>query len=274
MTTAAQNFNTPLKFSANLGFLWTELTLPDAIHAAANAGFDAVECHWPYAYDTNDIIHALHSTGLPMLGLNTDRGGDGQFGLTALPGAEAKARDAIMSALDYAAATNTRAVHVMAGRASGQAAETAFLENLTFAMAAAADRNIIVLIEPINTLDVPGYFLNTIAQASNLITAVNHPSLKIMFDCYHVAMMGGDVIADLEKYMPMIGHIQFAGVPSRGRPDEGDLDYGPILKTIQNLGWDMPLGAEYKPAPINPASSAQSAADDSLGWLSTFRRIS
>ncbi len=254
----------PLKFSANLGFLWTELSLPDAIYAAAAAGFDAVECHWPYTEDPAVIARVLAETGLPMLSMNTGRGGDGLFGLTALPHQQIAARDAIMAALDYAAATGTKAVHAMAGCSAGQDAKIVFLENLAFASAAAADRNITILIEPINTIDVPEYFLTTPDQAAAIIKAVDHPSLRMMFDCYHVAMMGGDVIEQLKRYLPIVGHIQFAGVPTRGWPDEGQLDYYAIFNAIQKMAWDKPLGAEYKPGGKTKAS---------LRWLSQIKKI-
>ena len=107
------------RLSANLGFLWADLALPEAIRAAARAGFDAVECHWPYAFDPGAVRAALDETGLEMLGLNTVRGGAGENGLLALPGREAEARAAIAQALDYAGRIGCKAVHVMAGFAEG-----------------------------------------------------------------------------------------------------------------------------------------------------------
>ena len=261
-----------LKFSANLGFLWTELSLPEAIYAAKEAGFDAVECHWPYDYDPRDIAQALAETGLPMLGLNTIRASEESnseesnseefFGLTALPGRIPQARAAITSAIDYAEATGTRAVHVMAGRAEGDEAKETFVENLIFACDYAAGKNITILIEPINTIDVPGYFLNTLEQAHDIITMVARKNLKIMFDCYHVAKMAtdlitDDVIASLKAFRPHIGHIQFASVPNRTRPDEGNLDYDAVFAEIVKMGWNHPLGAEYKP---------NGSTEASLGW--------
>lgn len=256
-----------IKFSANLGFLWTELSLPEAIYAAKEAGFDAVECHWPYDDDPRDIAQALAETGLPMLGLNTIRGNEesaseGLFGLTALPDHIPQARAAITSAIDYASATGTRAVHVMAGLAEGNEAKATFVENLVFACDYAADKNITILIEPINTTDVPGYFLNTLEQAHDIITIVARANLKIMFDCYHVAKMASDlitddVIANLKAFKPHIGHIQFASVPNRTRPDEGELDYDAVFAEIAKMGWNHPLGAEYKP---------NGPTEASLGW--------
>ncbi|WP_150495800.1 hydroxypyruvate isomerase family protein [Roseibium aquae] len=252
------------RFSANLGFLWTELSLRDAICAAARAGFDAVECHWPYNTPAADVAAALAETGLPMLGLNTRRGNvaSGENGLAALPGREVEARAAIDEALSYAEAVDARAVHVMAGCAEGAAAEAAFTANLRYACERAGP-NRIILIEPLNPWDAPGYFLNRTGQAAEIIAGVGASNLKLMFDCYHVGRTEGDVIGRLRALMPIIGHIQFASVPDRGPPGHGELDLGPVFAEISALGWIVPLGAEYKVT--GPTS-------DSLGWMQVLRR--
>ncbi len=177
-----------MRFSANLGFLWADRPLAHAIHAAADAGFDAVECHWPFAAPASEVSAALATTGLPMIGLNTSPGdrAAGEFGLAALPGREGEARAAIDEAIAYAAAVGARHVHVMAGHAEGPAAEDAFLVNLDHACRAAAPRGIGILIEPLNRHDAPGYFLATTGQAEALIDRLGAPNLRLMFDCYHV----------------------------------------------------------------------------------------
>jgi len=253
------------RFSANLGFLWTDRSLPDAIRAAAAAGFDAVECHWPYDTPADDVAAALAETGLPMLGLNTRRGdvAAGETGLAALPGREAEARAAIDEALSYAEAVGAGAVHVMAGRAEGGAAQAAFIANLRYACAQAGPGRII-LIEPLNPWDAPGYFLNHTEQAAAIIAEIGAPNLRLMFDCYHVGRTEGDVIARLRALMPLIGHIQFAAVPDRGPPDHGTLDLAAVFAEIAALGWTAPLGAEYKVA---------GATDDTLGWMTALRAI-
>ena len=205
-------------FSANLGFLWTELDLPAAIRAAKRAGFAAVECHWPYQTPSEDVRAALRETGLPLVSLNTSRGALGQNGLAALPGETSRARAAIDEALAYAAAVGAEAVHVMAVIAEGLDARAAFLANLAYA----ANRTTrTILIEPLNRLDAPGYFLTTTDQARRIAEDVGAPNLKIMFDCYHVTRTEGDVIARLDALLPIIGHVQFASVPERGPPGTG-----------------------------------------------------
>jgi len=251
------------QFSANLGFLWADLALPDAIHAAKAAGFDAVECHWPYDVPADEVKSALDATGLSMLGLNTRRGNLdlGDNGLAALPGREKEARDAIGEALTYAGAINAGAVHVMAGFANGAQARDTFVENLRFACAQAGPRTI--LIEPLNRHDAPGYFLETTEQARSIIDDVGASNLKLMFDCYHVGRSEGDLTTRLMDLRAIIGHIQFASVPDRGAPDAGEVNYGYVFSKIAEMGWTAPLGAEYRP---------KGPTDAELGWLQRFKQ--
>ncbi len=243
-------------FSANLGFLWTDRSLPEGIRAAAAAGFDAVECHWPYDTPAADIVAALKETGMPMLGLNTPRGdvAAGDNGLAAVPGREEEARRAIVEAVEYAVAIDCRAVHVMAGKAEGSQAFDTFVSNLAFAAETAGASGPTILIEPLNAHDAPGYFLSDTSQAATVIDAVGVPNVRLMFDCYHVGRTEGDVMDTFRNSLPVIGHIQFASVPDRGAPDHGDVDYGQIFGLIDALGWSAPLGAEYRPGPDTDAS--------------------
>lgn len=251
-----------IRFSANLGFLWAGLALPDAIRAAKAAGFDAVECHWPYDTDAAAVRAALNDTGLAMLGLNTRRGQPGENGLAALPGREAEARAEIDRALDYAAAISCGAVHVMAGVAEGAAAEATFRANLDHACARAAGQGTTILIEPLNRYDAPGYFLTSPEQAADIIAASEHPNLRLMFDCYHIQIMGGDLTRRLGRFLPITSHVQIAAVPDRGTPDHGELDYRHVLGALADLGWDRPVGAEYKDA--RPTG-------ETLGWMAALR---
>lgn len=253
-----------IRFSANLGFLWTDRPLPEAIAAAARTGFAAVECHWPFATPATRLRTVLAEHGVPMISLNT-RVGDrsaGDFGLAALPGRTPEARSAILEAVDYAAEVGARAVHVMAGCAQGAAARAVYLENLEHACAMAARRDLGVLIEALNPFDAPGYFLSNTAHAVEVIEAVDRPNLKLMFDCYHVGRAGGDVIAELEASWSHVGHIQFAGVPDRGPPDRGAVNYRAVFSAIAEKGWAQPLGAEYRVA--DPMS-------ETFGWMEVLQ---
>lgn len=250
------------RFSANLGFLWADRPLPEAIRAAKTAGFDAVECHCPYATPPTEVRAALAETGLPMISLNTRRGEAGEMGLAALPGRGAEARETVDEALSYARAVGAAKIHVLAGRAEGPDATAAFRATLTHACAEAAPDGIGILIEPLNRYDAPGYFLKTTDEARAVIEAVGAPNLGLMFDCYHVQIMEGDVTRRLRALLPVIGHIQFASVPDRGPPDRGELDFGHVFGVIRDLGYDAPLGAEYRPA---------GDTDATLGWIRRFR---
>ena len=253
-----------MQFSANLGFLYTDRPLPDAIRAAHAAGFDAVECHFPYDTPAADVAAALADTGLPMLGLNTHPGdrAAGEFGLAALPGREEAARAAIAQAVDYAAATGTRAVHVMAGVTDDPRAGATFANNLRFACDRAAPNGITILIEPLNPRDVPGYHLIGADNAVRVIANVGRNNLKLMFDCYHLQITGGDLAMRFRALQPMVGHVQFAGVPDRGDPARGEVDYGWLLPHLAANGWTAPFGAEYRPAGPTEAS---------LDWLTQWR---
>ena len=250
-------------FSANLGFLWADRPLPDAIRAAKAAGFSAVECHWPYAFPAKDVAAALQETGLKMLGLNTSRGdvSKGENGVCALPGREDDAHAVIREALSYAAAIGAGAVHVMSGFAEGPEAHKTYVANLRFALAQPEAEGRIILIEPLNRHDAPGYFLKTTDQARAIIDEIGAPNLKLMYDCYHVGRTEGDVITRARDLLPIIGHIQFASVPGRAAPDQGELHYPTVFAAIADLGWSKPLGAEYKPG---------GDTDKTLGWMTTL----
>lgn len=253
-----------MQFSANLGFLWNDRSLPDAIRAAKAEGFDAVECHWPYAVSSTDVRDALTETGLPMLGLNTIRGDvdQGENGLSALSGRENEAHAAIDQALLYAREIGARNIHVMAGFAQGARAEMTFVAALEYACSQAAEFGINILIEPLNHYDAPGYFLSSTDHAAELITRVGAPNLKLMFDCYHVQLMEGDLTNRLKKLAPVIGHVQIARVPDRGPPVGGEVNYPYLFKVLSDIGWNSPIGAEYK---------SNKPTDETLDWFKALR---
>lgn len=257
-------------FSANLGFLWADRPLPQAIYAAKEAGFDAVECHWPDAAEIEAMAHALEETCLPLLSLNTSRGDvqNGENGLCALPMRVDEARASIDQALDFAIALSCQHIHVMAGNATGDAATQCFVHNLRYACDKAASHNIGILIEPLNPHDAPGYFLNDIYQARHIIAQTDRPNLKLMFDIYHLQILHGDVADLFKNALDMIGHIQFASVPDRsapdrGAPDKGVIDFHDLFEVIKQAGYHAPLGAEYKPL--------NGDTDASLAWLDKWQ---
>lgn len=250
-----------IKFSANLGFLWTDRSLPDAIHAAKAAGFYAVECHWPYATPATAVAAALEETGLKMLGLNTQRGDvvAGENGIAAVTGREVDARKFIDEAIEYAKVIDCSNIHVMAGFTDKkETSQNTFTENIRYACQAAAACKKIILIEPLNNYDAPNYHLSTLDEAQDVLQVVGKPNLKIMFDCYHMQIMGGDLLRRFTNAAADIGHIQFASVPDRHEPNIGEINYVWLLNEIAATGFDGPFGAEYKPL---------TTTDEGMGWI-------
>ncbi|GGE04538.1 hydroxypyruvate isomerase [Aureimonas endophytica] len=252
-----------IPLSANLGFLWGELALPDAIRSAKRAGFAAVECHWPFETDPAAVADALAETGLPMLSLNTRRGKPGENGLAALPGREGEARDAIAEAVRYGARIGARSVHVMAGAARGLAgAEETFLANLRFAADLAGGNGMGVLVEPLNPRDAPNYLHATVEETAALLHRLDRPEVRILFDCYHQQIMGGDLLRRFTAHRHLIGHVQFAAVPSRAEPHGGEVAYPWLFRAFREAGYEGHFGAEYRPATTTGAG---------LAWMREFK---
>lgn len=254
-----------VKLSANLSYLWPELELLDAIRKAADHGFDAVEVHWPYITHALEVAMVMEGLQLPMISLNTV-GGDlsqGEFGLAAVPGRTSEARASIDKAVAYAADVSCQYIHVLAGQAEGDEASETYIENLTYAARKADEFSLGVLIEPMNTSDNPGYFLTHLDDAAHFVQQVDEPNLKILFDCYHIQIMEGDLARRFEEHQANIGHVQIAAIPGRGEPDHGEVDYPKLMAALDGLGYTGYVGAEYKPS--GPTS-------ENLGWMADIAR--
>ena len=249
--------------SANLGFLWAHLPLTEAVACAARAGFDAVECHWPYTTPAADLRAALDAAGLRMLSLNTAPGPVGGFGLTAVPGAARAARAALEAALAHAVAAQIPMIHAMAGIAAGAAARRTLRRTLSAFLPEAAAAGVTLLLEPINRHDVPGYALHHPDQAAEIIAAIGAPNLRMLADCYHFGRMGLDVLATLDAHLPVIGHVQVAGLPHRDAPDRGPLPVVAIARHLAARGYPGAIGAEYRP---------DDGTDPDLRWLAALRQ--
>lgn len=253
-----------MKFSANLGFLWNHLPLPDRIRAAKAAGFDALECHFPYEHEAAEIAGVLAETRTRMLGINTALGPEGCFGVTALPGREAEARAIIDQAIDYATAINARHINVVAGLTNGaRDAEMTYRQNLRYACYSAAEHNLMIVIEPLNPRAVADYHLSTLDAALETIAAVGASNLKVMFDFFHMQIVHGDLEANIYAHVADFGHVQFAAIHDRGEPDEGELNYPYLFKVLMDAGYDGHLGAEYKPR--------GASVEAGLGWLDAYK---
>jgi hydroxypyruvate isomerase len=249
------------RFAANLGYLFTERPLVERIDAAAAAGFKAVELQFPYDVPASTVKAAIARNTLTILGVNTPPGErEGEFGFAAVPGREKDFQAGFTRALDYSAAIGGSAVHCLAGKVAIEqrpAAERVFIGNLTWAADLAAAKNIGLLIEPINARDRPNYFLNRVEHAADIIGKVGKSNVRIQFDFYHAQIVGGDLIHRLQQFMPVIGHLQCAAVPSRHEPDEGEVNYPAVFAAVDALGYPGWIGAEYRP---------RGRTEDSLAW--------
>ena len=252
------------RFAANLGYLFTERPLLERIDAAAAAGFKAIELQFPYDVPANAVKSAIERNRLTILGLNTAPGREGEFGLAAVPGRQKEWQALFTRALDYASAIGASAIHCLAGKVAPEqrpAADRVFLDNLVQAADIAAEKKIKLLIEPINGRDRPNYFLNHVEHAAAVIEKAAKPNIRMQFDFYHVQIVGGDLIHRLEKFLPLIGHLQCAAVPSRHEPDEGEINYATVFEAVDRLGYQGWIGAEYRP---------RTRTEDGLGWACKY----
>ncbi len=249
------------RFAANLGYLFTDRPLLERIDAAAAAGFKAIELQFPYDVPASQVKAAIERNKLTVLGINTPPGeGEGTFGLAAVPGREKAWQALFARALDYITAIGGGAIHCLAGKVSPEqrpAAERVFIDNLRAAADLAAAQNIMLLIEPINPRDRPNYFLNHVEHAADIIAKAGRANIKIQFDFYHLQIVGGDLIARLEKFLPDIGHIQCAAVPTRHEPDEGEINYPAVFAAVDRVGFRGWIGCEYRP---------RGRTEAGLGW--------
>jgi hydroxypyruvate isomerase len=257
-----------LRFSANLGFLWADRPPLDRVHAAARAGFSAVEFHWPYEVGPELLRQACRQSRVELVALNSEPGdlGRGEFGLASLPGRQADFAASLARAVAYAAAAGAGAIHVLAGRPGANCptrARETFIANLRSAANIAAARNLTLLLEPLNPADWPGYFYGTVEEVTAMLAAIGRDNVRLLFDAYHVAQTERDVCAALRRAAASIGHIQIAGVPSRAEPDEGDLNYLEVFRTIREVGYRGWIGCEYRP---------RTTPEAGLGWIERIGR--
>jgi len=255
------------RFAANLSMMYNEHAFLDRFAAAAADGFRAVEYLFPYEHPAAEIRARLDVNGLTQALFNAPPGdwAAGERGVAALPGREADFRDAFGRALEYAGVIGNEKVHVMAGLIPAGAdrarCRATYLENLAFAARAAAAQGVTVLVEPINTRDMPGYFLNRQDDGQAICKEVGATNLKVQFDCYHCQIVEGDLAVKLKRDMASIGHIQIAGVPDRHEPDLGELNYPYLFDVIDGLGYDGWIGCEYRP---------RAGTSAGLGWLKPY----
>ena len=256
------------RFAANLSMLYPQHEFLDRFAAAAADGFEAVEFLFPYDYSANELKQRLSDNGLVQALFNVPPGdwAAGERGIATLPGREDEFRSGFDRALEYAAVLGNTRVHVMAGLLAAESDRArhhgVYLQNLAYAADQAGNAGITVLLEPINTRDMPGFFLNRQDQAQAICKEVGATNLKVQFDCYHCQIVEGDLATTLRRDFDCIGHIQIAGVPDRHEPDQGEVNYPYLFELMDHLGYDGWVGCEYRPK-----------ADTSMGlqWLRDWK---
>ena len=259
------------KFAANLTMLFTELPFLDRFERAARAGFKAVEFLFPYDYPVAEIRNRLVANRLELVLHNLPAGdwAAGERGIACLPDRVAEFRDGVATAIAYATALGVPRLHCLAGKTPGgfgdEAVRSTLVGNLRYAAAALKKANIRLLIEPINTFDIPGFYLSRTEQALALIDEVGSDNLFVQYDIYHAQRMEGELIATLTAHLARIGHVQPADNPGRHEPGTGEIHYGNVFAALDRIGYAGWVGCEYKPATTTEAG---------LHWLETARRAS
>lgn len=255
------------KFAANLTMMFNEVPFPQRFAAAAAAGFKAVEFLFPYDHTPQEVAGWLTENGLENVLFNMPPGdwAAGERGIASLPGREEEFRASVARALEYAQALGTPRLHAMCGLLKDEADRAVhrrtYVENLRYAARELAKHDLMLLIEPINTRDIPGYFLNSQADAHAVREEVGAANLKVQMDFYHVQIVEGDIAMKFRKYFDHVGHIQVASVPERNEPDDGEVNYRYLFRLVDALGYRGWIGCEYRPR----AGSAEG-----LGWLQTL----
>ncbi len=237
------------RFAANVTTMFREMEVPERFPAAAGAGFKAVEFLAPYAWRIDEVSAWLSANNLAMILLNT-RPGDpvkGETGLAALKGREEDFREVFTEALDYATGLGAHLMHVMAGRDGGESelSEATFISNLKWAADQAREANVTLLLEPLNTQDVPGYLHTRSDHTAELIAAIERDNVRMQFDFYHMQVMEGNLAKGVDRHFDIIGHIQFSSVPGRHEPQYGEVNLPYLFDFLDEINYEGWVGCEY-----------------------------
>ena len=251
------------QFAANLSMLFTEVPFLDRFERAAHAGFQAVEFLFPYAWPAAEIKARLDANGLKLV-LHNLPAGDwdaGERGIGCLPDRTGEFRAGVAKAIEYATTLGVPQLNCLAGKAPAGADEAVlrktFIANLKFSAAELKKAGLKQLIEPINSYDIPGFYLDRTAQALAILDEVGADNAYVQYDIYHAQRMDGELAATMSKYLARIGHIQLADNPGRNEPGTGEINYAFLFAHLDRIGYAGWIGCEYKPATTTEAG---------LGW--------
>ena len=255
------------KLAANLTMLWNELDFLDRFAAAARAGFSAVEYLFPYPYEKQKLVDQLGQHQLVQALHNLPAGdwAKGDRGVACQPERRGEFRDGVGLAIEYAKALNCPQLNCLVGIAPPDADPDALhgtlVDNLKFAAAELAKHDIKLLVEPINTRDMPGFYLCHTKQALELFTAVASPNLYLQYDIYHMQIMEGDLGPTIKANLPRIAHLQIADNPGRNEPGTGQINHAFLFDLLDKAGYQGYVGAEYKP---------RGTTDEGLAWAKPY----
>lgn len=250
-------------FAVNISTIFTDIPFLERFKKARDSGFSFIECQFPYAFSIEDIQHELLQHELSMVLINLPPGNweEGDRGIAADPKRVEEFRQSVQDGIKYAKALNVSRIHCMAGIVSSEMdteeARRVYIENLRYAGAELAKQDMTLFIEPINTYDMPGYFLNDIHLAKGILGIVGLPNVKLQFDFYHMERIYGDSLSVYQQFAGIVGHVQIADVPGRHEPGTGIMDYQKIA-TYLNKTHQGYIGLEYTPL---------GDSKDSFEWL-------
>ena len=255
------------RLAANLTMLFNEVDFPDRFEAASRAGFVGVEYLFPYAYDKDMLAEKLHGNGLTQA-LHNLPAGDwdaGERGIACLPDRVGEFQDGVGAAIEYASALGCTQINCLAGvppeGADDDTLRETLVGNLRFAASKLKDAGIALLVEPINTRDIPGFYLTRTAQALSVIDEVGSDNLWLQYDVYHMQIMEGDLVQTIETNLSAIRHVQIADNPGRNEPGTGEINYDFVLAELDRLGYAGWVGCEYKPL---------TTTEEGLGWAAKY----
>ena len=250
------------RLAANLTMLFNEVDFPDRFEAASRAGFVGVEYLFPYAYDKDMLAEKLHGNGLTQA-LHNLPAGDwdaGERGIACLPDRVDEFQDGVGAAIEYASALGCTQINCLAGvppeGADDDTLRETLVGNLRFAASKLKDAGIALVVEPINTRDIPGFYLTRTAQALSVIDEVGSDNLWLQYDVYHMQIMEGDLVPTIEANLGAIRHVQIADNPGRNEPGTGEINYDFVLAELDRLGYAGWVGCEYKPLTTTEEGSA------------------
>ena len=257
------------KFAANLTMLFNEVPFLERFAAAKAAGFEAVEYLFPYAYDKNELAGLLKTHGLKQVLHNLPAGNwdGGERGIACHPDRVEEFRAGVDKAIEYATALGCPQVNCLAGKVPAgvtrEQAHATFVANLKFAAEKLKAAGLKLLIEPINSFDIPGFFLNYTAQAAAILDEVGSDNLYIQYDLYHAQRMEGELAATVQKHLARIAHVQLADNPGRNEPGTGEMNYPFLFRHLDAIGYTGWIGCEYKP---------KTTTVEGLGWIKTLTK--